>query len=198
MALTRAREVFFPYVFGEGALRLSLRSCKIDGILADNTWNEDNSECNLVRSAQWKSAELQFEVAYQADGMRLTELVPAAERRKPPVQLIGCAQCRRTYRKIRTEGTFDTSSQSGQISLVLDREDLIDSVEFEVYVVRRTAQEREPRLASDAAARLVSSQLVTIRIDEPQQRQGPGPLQVERSAPPPRLGPCPRECAPPI
>ncbi len=180
MAPTRAREVFFPYVFGEGAIRLSLSDCKIDGVPTNDLWDEDRSECNLVRGNPWSSAELQFDVTHQPGGIELVELLPAKERRKPSVKLIGCAQCRKTYRKIRVEGVLDLPTQSGRITLVLNREDLVDAVEFEVHVIRCRSQEDEPRLASDAAARVTSSQLVMIRIDEPLHRQGPGlPIEWE-------------------
>jgi hypothetical protein len=51
-------------------------------------------------------------------------------------------------------------------------------VDLHVFVVRATAQSLEPHLAEDAAARIIAARRLTIRVDSPERRLGPG-LNIE-------------------
>src|SRR4029450_4151167 len=103
-------------------------------------WNPDAMECDLSSAASWQSGLLRFKVSRDPSSMWIPDLVPHSERHKPSVRLIASTHCGATFRREKCEGTLDIKGESGQIEVPLARENVVGSVDLNVFVVRATAQ----------------------------------------------------------
>lgn len=178
MTDARTQAVFFPYIFGDETLRVDLLGCELDGKTFSAGWNPDAMECDLSSAGSWESGLLRFKVSRDPSSMWIPDLVPQSERQKPSVRLIASAHCAATFRREKCEGTLDIKGETGHIDVPLSRENVVGAVDLNVFVVRATAQSVEPHLAEDAAARIIAARRVTVRIDAPERRPGPG-LNIE-------------------
>jgi hypothetical protein len=174
VTVAHTQSVFFPYIYGDETLRLQLSKCELDGASFTPRWDADAMECDLSSAASWKRGLLQFQVSRDPDALWVPELVPASERISPPVRLVATAHCAPTFRRFRCEGAVDIKAERGQIEVPLLREELAGALHLDVVVVRASPQTLEPHLAGDAAARIIASRRLVIRIDPPVRRPGPG------------------------
>lgn len=178
MSEARTRTVFFPYLYGDETLKLSMQGCLLDGRPFDPSWDDDLLECDLSAAPLWAEASIRFRVERDAGGMWIPELIPPAERASPPVSLVAVVHCGPTLRRSRFTGTLDISSGLGEVEIRLRREDLRGHVDLSVYVTRAGAQAADQTFAADKAARIIAARPATIRIDPALRLPGTG-LEIE-------------------
>lgn len=178
MSDARTQTVFFPYIFGGETLRIDLSDCELDGKKFNAGWNPDAMECDLSSAGAWGSGLLRFRVSRDPSSMWVPDLVPKTERKNPPVRLVASTHCGATFRREKCEGTLDVKGETGHLEVQLTRQNVVGFVDLHVFAVRATGQSVEPHLAEDAAARIIAARKVTIRVDAPERRLGPG-LDIE-------------------
>lgn len=178
MTDSRARAVFFPYLYTDDTLRIDLSGCELDGKSFNARWNSESMECDLSGAEPWSSGLLRFAIAREPKAIWVPDLVPPSERGKPPVRLVGTAHCGATFYRRACAGSLDVKGESGTLEVPLARKSLAGALDVDVFVVRKSAQSVDPQLASDAAARIIASGRITVRIDSPTRRPGPG-LNIE-------------------
>jgi hypothetical protein len=178
MAESKARTVFFPYLYADQGLIVQLKECLVDGKPIEVVWSLDSLECDLSAVAKWRRADLKFEVVPEPEAGWVPEFVPGPERTDPPVVIMASMHCQKTFRRSRWVGALDVQARKGLVTVQLERASLRGTADLTFFVVRTTAQDVDPQCATDASARLMGSRVVTLRIDEPAPHFGPG-LKVE-------------------
>lgn len=178
MTNAHAQTIFFPYIFGDETLRVDLSTCELDGKTFNARWDAESLECDLSGAGAWDSGRLQFTVSRDPSAVWVLDLVPVSERKSPPVRLLGTAHCGPTFQRRKCEGNLDIKAERGTLEVPLTRKDLAGSVDLDVFLVRTSPQTVEPHLAGDAAARIIASRRITVRIDAAARRPGPG-LNIE-------------------
>lgn len=178
MTDTRARAVFFPYLYSDDTLSVDLTGCELDGKPVNAKWDSETLECDLASMQPWTVGSVRFKVSRLPKSVWVPDLVPSSEKAKPPVRLVGAAHCGPTFYRRSCDGVVDVKGESGTIEVLLTRNDMSGALDVDLFIVRSTRQADDPQLASDAAARIIGSRRITVRIDPPSRRPGPG-LHIE-------------------
>lgn len=173
MPESTARTVFYPYLYGDQAITVRMESCVIDGRSVPEVWREDLMECGLP-DEHWIQAILRFVIEAPIESEWVSDYVPEAERKDPPVELIARLHCGRTFTRTKFRGELNFAERKGIVSMVLNREKLQDRAEVDFFLVRTIRQTIDSHYASDSAARLMGSPTVTIRFGRSAQRLGSG------------------------
>jgi hypothetical protein len=178
MPEAQTKVVFFPYLFASQELSLGIGDCLRDGSAFKPEWDEAALTCDLSDGSNWATADIAFTVKPAEGAAWVPDLLPEGERKTPAVGLVGSLHCSSTFLRRRVDGTVNVDARSGRLVVSLKRAELKGKVDLTVYVVRVADQDADLRYASDKSARLIDSRTVTLYIDAPEQRLGPG-LKIE-------------------